>query len=157
MKQDLSTIGVKVGYAVETTAGTKPTAFTWLQRCKAVDGIELTADKIDVTALEDAIKQYTDGVQDTGGDWGLTFGVNDDVITALTKMKTDSTAGKNASKATWFVVYFPALTKSFFVKATPGNIPLPEIGQGNAAEIKINCTINQYVGLDTAIEPTAGE
>lgn len=154
---DLTTIGVKVGYNTETTAGTKPTTFTWLKRCKAVDGIELTADKIDVTALEDGIKQYADGVQDTGGDWGLTFGVNNDVLKALTEMKEASDVAKKAGKATWFVVYFPALDKSFFVKATPGNIPLPEVGQGNAAEMKINCTINEYIGLDTAIEPTAGE
>lgn len=152
---DLSTIGVKVGYAVEATAGTKPSAFTQLKRCKAIDGIELSPDKIDVTALEDSIKQYTDGVQDTGGDWGLTFGMNDDVINALTTLKSSADTGKTAGKATWFVVYFPGLTKSFFVKAMPGNIPMPEVGQGNAAEIKLNTTINEYVGLDTAIEPTA--
>lgn len=152
---DLTTIGVKVGYAVEATARTKPTAFTWLQRCKSISGIELTQDKIDVTALEDTIKQYASGTADTGGDWTLTFGLKNSVIDDLTAMRTASLAGKKDGKAMWFVVWFPDLEKSFFVIAEPGMIPMPDVSQGSAAEIQINCTINEYKGLETAIEPTA--
>lgn len=151
---DLSTIGVKVGYAVETSKGTKPTAFTWLKRCKSVAGIELTSEKIDITALEDRIKQYTEGVADTGGNWALTFGLSNDVVTALTKLRDDSVAGKESDLATWFDVWFPSLDKSFYVKAEPGMIPLPEIGVNAPAEIAVNCTINKYIGLEVAIEPT---
>ena len=156
---DLTTIGVKLGYAIETVKGTKPTTFNWLKRCKNIAGIELSTDKIDVTALEDKIKQYAEGVADTGGDWALTFGLNDDVVTALTKLRTDSVTAKNTGLATWFNVWFPGLAKSFYILAEPGMIPMPEVGQGNAAEININCTINEYKGLDVAIEPTepAGE
>lgn len=151
---DLTTIGVKLGYAVETTKGTKPTAFKWLQRCKNIAGIELSTDKIDVTALEDAIKQYAAGVADTGGDWSLTFGLNDNVIEDITNMRTESIAGKSEGKGTWFNVWFPGLNKSFYIMAEPGMIPMPEVSQGSAAEIAINCTINEYKGLDTAIEPS---
>ena len=152
---DLTTIGVKIGYAVEPAKGTKPTAFTWLKRCRNIGGIELTSEKIDVTALEDKIKQYAEGVADTGGEWALTFGLNDDVVTALTKLREDSVTAKEAGLATWFDVWFPGLAKSFYIVAEPGMIPMPEVGQGAAAEININCTINEYKGLDTAIEPTA--
>lgn len=155
---DLTTIGVKVGYAVETTAGTKPTAFTWLKRCKAIAGIDLSNDNIDTTALEDRIRQYAQGLADTGGDWPLTFGLNDAVIDALAAMRTASLAGKAEGKATWFDVWFPDLAKSFYVIAEPGMIPMPDIAVGNAAEIQVPCTINEYKGLDTAIEPNdAGE
>lgn len=152
---DLTTIGVKVGYAVETVKGTKPAAFTWLKRCKAVGGINLEQDRIDVTALEDKVKQYAEGVADTGGSWPLTFGMNDDVITALEAFKTASATGKADGLATWVNVWFPGLKKSFFVKATPpALLPMPEVGQGSPAELKINCVINEYMGLDAAIEPT---
>lgn len=154
---DLTTIGVKVGYAVETTKGQKPTAFKWLKRCKAISGIELSQDKIDVTALEDEIKQYASGVADTGGDWSLTFGVNDSVVDELTVMRTASVEAKKEGKATWFDVWLPGLSKSFFVIAEPGMIPMPDVSQGSAAEIQISCTINEYKGLDTAIEPKAAE
>ena len=43
----LSSLGVKFGYAVETTAGTKPAAFTQLERCNSVAGIALSTENID--------------------------------------------------------------------------------------------------------------
>ena len=50
----------------------------------------------------------------------------------------------------------PGLKKSFYVIATPGTkIALPEIGGGAAAEFPISLTVNEYKGLDTAIEPKA--
>lgn len=150
---DLTTIGVKLGYAVESTAGQKPTAFTWLKRCKNIGGIELTSEKIDVTALEDKVKQYAEGVADTGGEWALTFGINDGVVDALTALREASQTAKESGKATWFNVWFPGLKKSFYIVAEPGMIPMPEVAQGSPAEININCTINEYKGLDTAIEP----
>lgn len=153
---DLTTIGVKLGYAVETEKGKKPTAFKWLKRCRNIGGIELSTEKIDVSALEDAIKQYAQGVADTGGDWALTFGLNDDVVAALTSLREESVTAKEAGKATWFDVWFPGLSKSFYIIAEPGMIPMPEVGQNSAAEIAINCTINEYKGIDTAVEP-AGE
>lgn len=154
---DLTTIGVKVGYAVETTAGTKPIAFKWLQRCRAVAGISLTNETIDVTALEDYTRKYAEGIADTGGEWPLTFGLNNDVVDALTAMRTESLTAKSSGLATWFVVWFPDLEDAFYVIAEPGMIPMPDISVGSAAEIQVSCTINEYKGLDTAIEPTAGE
>ena len=64
---DLSTIGVKFGWAVEETAGTKPKAFTWIKRCSKIAGINVTKDKIDVSCFEDKIKQYIAGVIDLRG------------------------------------------------------------------------------------------
>lgn len=43
----LSTLGVKLGFAVETTANTKPAAFTWLERVNSISGIELPSEQID--------------------------------------------------------------------------------------------------------------
>ena len=43
----LATLGVKFGYAVETTAGEKPAAFTWLERCNSISGLELSTEQID--------------------------------------------------------------------------------------------------------------
>lgn len=151
---DLSTIGVKIGYAVATTNGSKPTAFTWLKRCKSIGGISLSQETIDVTALEDYIMQYAEGRADTGGAWELTFGVNDDVVTALEAMLSEAATAKKDGKKIWWDVWFPGLKKSFYVIATPGTkVSLPEIGGGAAAEFPISLTVNEYKGLDTAVEP----
>jgi len=53
-------------YAVETTAGTKPTAFKWLERCNSISGIELSTETIDASALEDLVTRYVPGRQDSG-------------------------------------------------------------------------------------------
>lgn len=43
----LSTLGIKLGFAVETVAGQKPAAFTWLERANNISGIELSTEQID--------------------------------------------------------------------------------------------------------------
>lgn len=62
----LTTLGVKLYYGIETTAGTKPTAFTQLELASSIGGITLDTEQIDVSALEDFITQYAAGRQDTG-------------------------------------------------------------------------------------------
>ena len=38
---------VKLGYAAESVAGTKPSSFTWLERCNNIAGIALSTETID--------------------------------------------------------------------------------------------------------------
>lgn len=151
----LSTIGVKFGYAVAATNGTKPTAFVWLESCKNIGGIDLTQETIDVTTLASKIKEYTEGLADTGGAWNTTYGVCDESVEELEDMLSATAEAKAAGKEIWWDVWFPLLSKSFYVIATPGaKIGLPEIGVGAAAEFPVALTINKYHGLDTAVEPT---
>ena len=49
----LTTLGVTVGYGVETVKGQKPAAFLQLEECTSIGGIELSTEQIDVSALED--------------------------------------------------------------------------------------------------------
>lgn len=43
----ISTLGIEFGYALETAAGTKPTAFNLLTRINAIGGISLPSEQID--------------------------------------------------------------------------------------------------------------
>ena len=151
----VSTIGVKFGYAVATTNGTKPTSFEWLESAKNIGGIDLTQETIDVTVLSKKIKEYAEGLADTGGAWNVTFGLDDGAVEELEKMLEAAATAKTGSKEIWWDVWFPSLSKSFYIIATPGTkIALPEIGVGAAAEVPLSLTVNQYHGLDTAVEPT---
>lgn len=149
---DLSTLGVTLHYGVETKAGSKPTTFTWLKRCNAIDGISLDTDQIDVSALEDYITQYTAGRQDTGGSWTVTFNMNTDVITAIKKLFSDAKTAKANGFSIWFEIVFPGLSDAFFVIADPGtNIPLPDISQASPATLPISMVVKEYKGLDTKV------
>lgn len=153
----ISTLGVLFGYAVETTAGTKPTAFTQLERCNAIGGIPLETERIDASALEDEISRYVAGRQDTGGTWSVTFNLSDEVVTQLETMISAYQTAQEDGKKMWFEVYSPYLTKAFFVIAQPPkHIPMPEVGQNELQTVELTLTIEEYKGMDTAIKPTVG-
>ena len=154
----LSTLGIKFGYAVETTANTKPAAFTQLERCNNISGIELSTDQIDASALEDLVTKYVAGRQDTGGTWTVTFNLTSEVVTQLEAMISAYQTGQSQSTPlnTWFEVWTPNQTKAFFVVAQPPlKLPMPEFGQNELQTIDLTLTIQEYKGMDTAIEPTA--
>lgn len=150
---DLTTLGITIGYAIEETAGTRPTTgYKQLERCSAIGGISLETEQIDVSALEDYISQYAAGRQDTGGSWPLTFNLNPDVVSALETLFSSSKTAKEAGKATWFEVIIPGLEKGFFVAGQLGTtIPLPELEQNSALTIEVPVTISKYQGLETKV------
>ena len=150
----LSTLGVKFGYGVETIAGTQPTDFIVLNRINAIGGISLTTEQIDASALEDLISRYTAGRQDPGGEWTITVNLTDETAKEWNDLITASQAGEATGLATWFVVYHPSMTKSFFVVAQPPkNIPMPEFGQNALLTVEMTLTIQEYKGMLAAVEP----
>lgn len=149
---DMTTLGVTFGYGVETSAGVKPTKFKQLPRCNSIGGISLDTEQIDVSALEDYITQYAPGRQDTGGTWEVTFNMNPTVIDNIKAMYEAASTAKSSGLATWFQVQFPDMDDAFFVIADTGReIPMPEIGQNEAATIPISLVISKYKGLDTKV------
>ena len=66
MEAGISTLGITFGYGVESTAGTKPTTFTKLNRINNIAGITIEPEQLDASALEDAVTRYVKGRADTG-------------------------------------------------------------------------------------------
>lgn len=151
----LSTLGITFSYGVETTAGSKPTAFTKLERCSEISGIALETEQIDVSTLEDFVSKYVAGRQDTGGTWEVTFNMTDETIAQLTAMMEAAATAFSGGKQTWFQISHPNLAKAFFVVAQPGSaIPLPDFAQNEALTAAISLVIGEYKGLDTKVEAT---
>ncbi len=157
----LSTLGVKFGYAVETVKNTKPSSFTWLERCNAIDGITLETAQIDASALEDYISRYVAGRQDSGGTWNVTFNTTQEVVGQLEAMIAAYNAGQSTSVEmggplnTWFEVWSPNNDKAFYVVAQPPQkLPMPSFEQNALQTIQLGFSITEYKGQDTAIEPT---
>ena len=58
----LSTLGIGLKYAVETTAGTAPTSgYVTLSRINSIGGISQDTEQIDASALEDTSSKYIAG------------------------------------------------------------------------------------------------
>lgn len=153
----LSTLGVTLSYGVETTAGTKPAAFTLLNRCNSISGIELSTETIDSSALEDQVSRFVAGRADTGGEWSVTFNLTSETITELQTMMAAAATGlaDTPSKRTWFQVTIPTLADAFFVVGQPGTaIPMPDIGQNELLTGEISISVEEYKGLSTKVSAT---
>ena len=147
----LASLGIRLGYAVESTKGTKPTAFTGLSRINTIGGITIDPETIDASALEDLITRNIKGRADTGGSWPVTVNITDDTITEWTTLITAYKALTDG-KRMCFEVYHPDLAKAFFVIAQPPeHIPMRESSQTALWKVDMNLTIEEYKGLDEKV------
>lgn len=152
----VSTLGIILSYAVETTSGQKPSAFTALDRINAISGIELSTETIDASALEDLQERSIAGRQSTGGEWSFTINATAETITEVEAMMAASATGLASNLRTWFQVYSPNLSKAWFVVAQPGSkIPMPDFSQNELLTCDISLTVDEYIGIDTKI-PASG-
>ena len=137
------------------TAGEKPAAFHWLERCNQISGIELSTEQIDASALEDYTSRYIPGRQDSGGEWSVTFNTTPEVVAQLEAMIAAYNTGQQNNLNTWFEVWSPNNTSAFFVVAAPPQVlPMPEFGQNELQTIEVVFSIGEYKGQSTAIEPS---
>ena len=147
----ISTLGITLGYGVESTAGTKPSTFTKLNRINAIGGIAISNEQIDASALEDMVSRYVQGRGETGGSFLVTVNATPETI-AEWKAVIEAYKALTDGKRMWFETIIPGFDESFFVVAQPPTaIPQPEIGQNSLLTIEMNLTIEEYKGMDTKV------
>ena len=137
MAINLSTIGVQLWYAVETTAGQRPTTgYTRIYGIKSTPSLNPSPDTIETTTLDELeYKTYIDGLKDLGGAVEFTFNLTEELVTAWENLMAAYTAAKATGKATWFTIVVPGLTKSFYFTGNPSNMGLPETSVNTVLEI----------------------
>lgn len=148
----LSTLGITFGYGVETTAGTKPSSFTQLDRINNIGGISMDVEQIDASALEDTQTKYVAGRADTGGQWEVTINFTDETATEWDTLISAYNTAQASGKNLWFEVILPNQSDAFFVVAQPPQqLPMPEIGQNELLTVAISLTVVEYKGWDTKV------
>lgn len=152
MESGISTLGITFGYGVETSAGTKPTTFTKLNRINAIGGIAIENEQIDSSALEDMVSRYVRGRADTGGSFPVTVNLTPETQEEWAKVISDYSTAESGGKAMWFETIIPGFDDAFFVIAQPPTaIPQPEISQNELLTAEFNLTIEEYKGMDTKV------
>lgn len=134
---EITTVGAKVFWAAETTAGTLPTAstaFTELVGVSSAPAIEMTPETIDVSDLSDTITQYVPGRQDPGGDASFTLIHSEAAIDAWEALVSASETALADGLRIWFEYRYPvAGVKSYYFSGRP--LPLGNGGlEQNAAD-----------------------
>lgn len=137
MAINLSTAGVKLAYAVEETAGARPTTgYTRIYGAKTTPSLNPSPDTLETTTLDETeYKTYIDGLKDLGGALEFTFNLTEELITTWDALMAAYEAGKVSGKATWFTIIIPGLTESFYFTGNPSNMGLPETSVNAVLEI----------------------
>ena len=92
MAINLSTAGIHLYYAVEATAGTRPTAksaYTDLTGVKSTPDFNPAPDTLETTTLnETEWKTYIDGLKDPGGALEFNFNMTQELVTLWETLMT---------------------------------------------------------------------
>ena len=138
----LSTIGVHLKYAVESSAGTRPTSgYIDLQGVKSIPSMTAAPDTLETTTLnETEYKTYIPGLKDLGGSLEFTFNLSNEIKTAWDNLVTAYTTGIATNKRTWFLVDVPGLTNGLYFPGAPSPMGMPELGVNSVAEVSNTVT-----------------
>ena len=123
MALEISTAGIKVNWAVETTAGTRPTSgYTNIPNVKSIPGYNPEPSNLQVTDLSDEEwHRYIPGLKDPGGSIGLTVNYNDTFLSAWNSLITAYNAAKEDGKSVWIEFKIPGM-QSFYFAAIPSEL-----------------------------------
>ena len=126
----ISTAGVKVYYAVESSSGVQPTAmsaYTEVAEITAIPGVNETPNTLDATPLSQTTTHvYVDGLRDPGGAIALTANFSQALLTAWnTTIRGAYTTGQASNLNMWFCIVIPGFTQSFYMQGEPDLIGLP--------------------------------
>lgn len=100
---ELSTVGVSVKYAIEASAGTRPTSgYTLIPNVTVAPAFSLAPQTLDASDLGDDVTQYIAGRRDPGGDAVFTANLTSDLKTLWATLCSNAATAKAAGKRVWF-------------------------------------------------------
>lgn len=139
MAINLSTAGIHLYYAVEETAGTRPTvktAYKDLVGVKSIPSLNPSPETLETTTLnETEWKTYIDGLKDLGGALEFIFNLTQDLVTMWDTLMEAYESAKATNKATWFLIDIPGLTEGLYFPGNPSSMGIPEAAVSSVLEI----------------------
>lgn len=139
----LTTAGVTLGYAVEETAGTRPTTgYTLIPDITSTPDFNTAPEQLDTTTLSATkFKTSTEGLKDLGG--AAAFEANhtdalDAVWSGLVKAYENA---KASGKAVWFEIKHPTLEKSVCFTGNPSKMGLSAMGVNSVLKTTLYVTV----------------
>lgn len=151
----LSTAGIAVKYAVESTKGTKPTTgYIEIPEIKEIPEINPEPSTLETTTLaETEYKTYIDGLKDLGGALSFLANMTQDFKTAWEEMVAAYETAKEEGKQTWFIIDIPGIEEACYFTGNPSNLGVP--GAGVDSVLEISAYITPTSAPTWAAKPTA--
>ena len=160
MAGEVSTLGIKIGYCAESTAGTRPTTgyagkasgatLKISEYVTGASGFAADYDLADVTPLDETERhRFIKLLQSNDGKINLPCNVNPtsrDSWNAIVAEHQALTGGKSM----WWEVSIPDDTKSYFFRGEPCEMNMPDIEVNQALQGSVQIIENGYGGWQTA-------
>lgn len=149
MALEFNNIGIRLKYAVEATAGTRPTSgYTEIPDIKEIPEFLRTPSELDVTNLVDTDRRYIPGVQDSGGDKAFTANLTADLKTKWASCCSSAATAFASGKQTWWEIAIPNFD-SFFFSGQPVPLGMNSVGVDAVVETQLHIMPNTIAGWST--------
>lgn len=134
-----STAGMKVLYAMETTAGTRPTTgYKEIPDIKSTPDYNTEPNGIDVTTLSETVAlQYVEGLRDYGSSLSFTANLTNELTTAWDAFCEAAETGEKTGLKPWIQIIHPKLTKAWFAPGSPVKMSMPTAETNAALETTV--------------------
>ena len=150
MALEFNTIGVKLKWASETTAGSRPTSgYVQIPDIKNTPSIDINPAKIEVTNLEDEYHRYIDGVKSVGDSFDFTANLTANLKAKWASVVTAAGAAYASGYSTWFEISIPNFD-SFYFAGIPTELGVNEMGVDSVIESVLHIVPNQIGGWASA-------
>lgn len=142
----ITSIGVKVSYAFETTAGTRPTTgYALIPQVKEIPEMNPQPDTLETTSFDNLeYKTYVDGLKDLGGVLDFTANFTQELYdlwqTATTGVMAQWATARAAGLAMYLCIDIPNLDKSCYLSVIPSNLGLPATSVNSVMEVPLHFT-----------------
>lgn len=139
---NLSTAGISVQYAVEATAGTRPsTGFKKIVGIKSTPSLNPAPETLEATTLDELeYKTYVEGLKDLGGSLEFTANLTQELVTEWDELMTAYETANTGGKAMWFTIVIPGITESVYFTGKPSNLGAPETSVNSVLETTLYIT-----------------
>lgn len=138
----LSTAGVLVYWAPETTMDTRPTSgYTQIREVKSIPELNPEPENLETTTLEEVEwKTYIPGLKDPGGALSFTANLTQVVMDDWEAMcdEYDTLAADN--KSLWFYITVPGLDKMLAFRGKPSRLGMPGMEVSSVLETSLYIT-----------------
>ncbi len=147
---EISSVGAQVKYAVEQTAGTRPTSgYTVIPNISEAPEISMEIEALDASDISDTVTRYIPGRADPGGRASFTANHTEAFIEGWEEFVEAAETARSAGKAVWVEYSYPNAQKSFYYSCIPHPLGNSGIQQNQVDTIPAPITVTNVHGWDT--------
>ena len=161
MAGEISSAGIKIYYAPESTAGTCPSTGFKQKATSAtlniadyvtgISGLGADYDMLDVTPLSETDRhRFIKGLQNNDGNISLSANINPTSRADWGRIVAEYEA-LTGGKALWFEFILPGDTDAIFVRGEPLPMRFPDVDAGSAVQGAVQIVENQYKDWSAAV------